>query len=123
MKTEKYTYQPETLDASESLFSKAPHSVSALEHKRGLVKHEPLIVILDSCVRYAKAHRIRFESPLFEDYVLGPAFEQVLEGVQALLDGDGALSNELESPLDSKANAVCSGILQECRNLAGFPEI
>jgi hypothetical protein len=117
-----YKYQSETLAASESLFSKAPHSVSTLEHRRGIVNHEPCIVILDSCIRYAKAHRVRYESPVAEDYVLGPAFEQVLEGVRTLLDGNGALSNELDSTNDSKSNGVCSSLLQECLKLGGFEE-
>ena len=117
-----YKYQPETVAASESSYSKNPHSVCALEHKRGIVKHEPLIVILDSCIRYAKAHQTRYESPVAEDYVLGPAFEQVLEGVRHLLDGNGALSNELGSTNDSKDNGICSGLLQTCLKLGGFEE-
>lgn len=37
---------------------------------------------------YAKAHQDRFESPIGEDYVLGPAWEQIGLGIRELLNGE-----------------------------------
>jgi hypothetical protein len=50
--------------------------------------HEGAIVnMLRGWENYAKAHAKRFESPIGEDYVLGPAWQQVGEGIRALLNG------------------------------------
>jgi hypothetical protein len=37
---------------------------------------------------YAAAHNARFESAIGEDYVLGPAWEQIGLGIRALLNGE-----------------------------------
>jgi hypothetical protein len=118
-----YKYQPETIELSAKLYKLGPKTVASFEQQTGIVNHEPLIVILDSCLRYAKAHQIRYGEPLAEDYVLGPAFEQTLEGIRSLLNGLGALSNEKESNTDSKDNGVCSDLVQECLKVGGFPEL
>jgi len=115
-----YQYQPETIELSAKLYKLGSKSVASFEQQAGIKNHEPLIVILDSCLRYAKAHRVRFEDPVSEDYVLGPAFKQVLEGVEQLLNGLGAVSAESGLNVDSKDNGVCSDILKKCHELGGF---
>jgi hypothetical protein len=115
-----YQYQTETLQASEKLYQVGPKSIASHEQKLGLKEHEPLIVILDSCIRYAKAYQSRYEIPVASDYILGPALQQILHGVQTLLDGCGAVSLESNQYQDSKDNGVCSTLVQTCLALAGY---
>lgn len=37
---------------------------------------------------YANSHKLRFDSKLADDYVLGPAWLAMLQGVRTLLDGE-----------------------------------
>ncbi len=76
----------------------------------GTANNEPLLEILNACMRYAKAYAKRFESPLGEDYVLGVAFLRMLQGCRSLLDGDGAVAMEKGVTTDSKDNGTMEQI-------------
>jgi hypothetical protein len=83
---------------------------------------EPLIVMMDALIRYAKAHEKRFESKLAEDYVLGPLWLNAAKGVRGLLNGDGALAHEEGWNTDSKDNGAVEGMFWDAMALAGFKE-
>jgi hypothetical protein len=112
-----YHYQPETLALTSKLVTTAPQSIEAHEHRTGIVNHEPLIVILDSLLRFAKAVEQRGQ-PIGNDQVLGTAYLRALEAVEELLDGPGAVCLEGNQYQDSKSNGVCSSIAQACRQHA-----
>ena len=118
MHTTRYHYQPETLTLSDRL---PPKCVEAHEHFTGLTHHEPLIVILDSLLRLAKAVKQR-GSAIGEDRVLGPAYQRALEAVEDLLNGPGAVSLEGNQFQDSKSNGVCSSVASACRQHASLAD-
>jgi hypothetical protein len=119
-----YTYQPETVSA----FAKVPErTVSQQCHSLGMNGTEPLIVILDSLIRYAKAHEQNMESKLSEDYYLGPCFLSVLKNTRDLLNGNGAVANEISAKTgkpcrDSKDNGACESMFWDAVSIAGFTE-
>lgn len=118
-----YSYQPETAKA----YDRIPYGTIAHQsHSIGMNGTEPLIVILDSLIRYAKAHEARFESKLSQDYFLGPLFLQALTATRELLNGNGAAANEFEAKgagcRDSKDNGACEQMFWSALGLAGFKE-
>ena len=48
----------------------------------------PIIVTVDAWCEYASAHARRFESPIGEDYVLGPAWARWGFAIRELLNGE-----------------------------------
>jgi hypothetical protein len=119
-----YGYQPETVKA----FDKVPYGTIAHQtHCIGMNGTEPIIVILDSLIRYAKAHEASFGSKLSEDYFLGPLFLQALTATRDLLNGNGAVANEISAKTgkpcrDSKDNGACEQMFWDALGLAGFKE-
>lgn len=119
MKNIKYQFQPE----SEAQFSKvSARTVAAQSNALGVENAEPLIVIMDSLIRYAKAYEVRFGGRLSEDYVLGPLWVQTAKGVRGLLNGDGAVANEQGVTTDSKDNGCIEGMFWAAVKAAGFKE-
>ncbi len=102
-------YQPETREAFRQ--RTAPGTVSHAAHSKGLRNDEPLIVMLDALIAYAKRHEARFESKLAEDYFLGPRWKDAAEGVRALLNGDGDFDG-----------GTCEAMFWEALRIAGFTE-
>ena len=122
MKTNKaqhitYTLQPETAATVRSGMD-----IVACAHRQGVTYGEPLIMMLDSLLNYAKAYRIRFDSPLAEDYVLGESFLASLKGVRGLLDGDGAVAMVRGLTTDSKDNGACESLFWLALEAAGYTE-
>ena len=60
--------------------------VDALKVPRGFER--PIIEMIEAWARYADTHRVRYESPTGNDYVLGPSWAAVGAGIRALLNGD-----------------------------------
>ena len=119
----KYAFQPETTKA----YARIPSGTIALQaHSTGVLEAEPIIVILDSLIRYAKAHEARFEGKLSEDYFLGPLFLKALTATRELLNGNGAVANEYESRgfacRDSKDNGACESMFWKAMEIGGFKE-
>jgi hypothetical protein len=114
--------QPETKDALSKLTHTARGSVAAASMEYGRIRKEPLFYALDGMLRYAKAYRVRFEGPLAEDYVLGPEWLAVVQGLRGLLNGDGAVAMETGRSSDSKDNGVCEEIFWHAMKAAGFTE-
>lgn len=115
----KYTYQPETIAKVATL---TPGTIAYQSHLLGMHSAEPLIVALDSMIRYAKAHKARFESPLADDYVLGPQWLDALKGLRGLLNGNGAVAHELGRTSDSKDNGACEAMFWAALEAAGYTE-
>ena len=88
--------------------------------ERGIGDGEPLLYAMNGMLRYAKAYRLRFDSPLSEDYVLGPAWFQVVSGLRRLLNGDGAVAMERGISTDSKDNRVIEAIYWHACKAAGI---
>jgi len=61
----------------------------------------PIALLWRGIVEYARRHERRFESPIGEDYVLGPHWLDMCRAFRGLLDGEtgrldcGTLSTEL----------------------------
>jgi hypothetical protein len=119
-----YTYQSETVEA----YAKVPElTVSHQCHSVGMNGTEPIIIILDSLIRYAKAHEDSFGSKLSEDYYLGPCFLSALTSTRELLNGNGAVANEISARagkpcVDSKDNGACEAIFWDAMSISGFTE-
>lgn len=111
--------QPETLELLKTL---KPGTVAHESMIIGRERGEPIFHALDGMLRYAKAHKTRYESELSEDPVLGGFFLEVVKGLRGLLDGDGAVALEMNRSTDSKDNGVCEGIFWCALTQAGFTE-
>jgi hypothetical protein len=115
----RYGLQPETV----AHLHKIPHGTIAHQGAQlGIANGEPLLVIMDGLIRYAKAHECRFESKLAEDYVLGPAWLDAAKAIRCLLNGDGAVAHEMEKSTDSKDNSSLEGMFWDAMAVAGFSE-
>lgn len=97
-------------------------TISEQSHKLGMEHGEPLLVMMDSLIKYAEAYRERFETPLAEDYFLGPQWLRAAAAVRALLNGDGVVAWKKDRSTDSKDNGAIEGMFWDAMNLAGFKE-
>lgn len=75
-----------------------------------------------SAARYAQAYRDRFEQPLADDGILGPAWLKSICGARELLNGDGAVAMAIDRTTDSKDNGCCESMFWHAMELAGFEE-
>ena len=97
-------------------------TVSEQSMQRGEMLMEPLLIGMDGLLRYAKAYKARFESPLCDDGVLGPAWLKAAKGLRYLLNGDGAVAMERGYSTDSKDNGVIEAIFWHALAAAGYQE-
>jgi len=122
MKTE-ITYQTETIAAFNKL---TPNTVAYHEHLTGLRAGEPIIVMIDGLIRYAKAHKAVYGSPLASDYVLGENWLETLKAARSLCDGVGAVAMERNAApavkrlTDSKCNGSIEQMFESALTIAGF---
>jgi hypothetical protein len=108
--------QSETVSA----LAKIPQgTVAARSARLGVYEGEPLLVMADALLSYAKAYRARFESPIGEDGVLGKPYCEALAGVRALLNGDGAVAMRRGITTDSKDNGSIESIYWAACEAAG----
>ncbi len=91
-------------------------------HFRGMASAEPLIVLMDALLKYARAYQERFDSKLASDYVLGDHWLASVKGVRALLNGDGAVAMQFGITTDSKDNGAVEAIFWRALEAAGFEE-
>lgn len=118
----KYTFDPVTVVAAKRLTVTSPGTVSEQSHLIGMREGEPLIVMLDALIKYAKAHKGAFFSPLAEDYVLGPDWLAAAKGVRGLFNGNGAIAHTLNRSTDSKDNGTVEAMFWQAMEIAGFTE-
>jgi hypothetical protein len=97
-------------------------TISARSHKLGVDNGEPLILAFEAMLRYARAHQKRYDSPLSNDFVLGPLYLDIIRGLRGLLGGDGAVAMERGITTDSKDNGVLEEMFWHCMDSAGFKE-
>ena len=67
----------------------APGTVAQAEMASGIRHNEPVIAAMDAFYRYAVKHYSRYETPLAEDYFLGPEWLAGIKAVRAMLNGEG----------------------------------
>ena len=98
-------------------------SMAYAAHTKGLKENEPIIIAMDSMIRYAKAYTKANDVPLSFDWVLGPNWLEIVKGIRGLCDGNGAVAMESEKPSrDSKDNGCIEGMFWDALNIAGFEE-
>ena len=112
-----YTYQRESDLAAEVLRN---GTVAHHSHFLGVNDKEPLLIMMDFLLRYAKAYRFRYESSLADDWFLGPNWLEAAKGIRCLLNGDGAVAMELDISTDSKDNGVIEAIFWKAMEVAGY---
>ena len=81
-----YDFQIESANEYKKL---TPGTVAHRQHFRGMQNREPVIVMMDSLLHYAKRHNERYGSPLSDDSVLGPYWLDAAKGIRGLLNGEG----------------------------------
>lgn len=95
-------------------------TVCAQSSRLGVYEGEPLLVIADALLSYAKAYRGRFEGPISEDGVGAEAFADMLRGVKTFLDFDGGVAMRRGITTDSKDNGAMFDIIEATCNAAGI---
>lgn len=114
-----YEYSPEVSQHSRVI---KPGTIAYRSHQLGVQLAEPLLVCMDSLLKYAKAYQVRFEQPLANDGVLGDPWLDAAKGIRALLNGDGAIALERGITTDSKDNGVIEGLFWDALAAAGYTE-
>ena len=114
-----YRYTAETIAEANKL---TPDTIAEHAHKRGMTTGEPLIVAMDALLKYAESYRVRFESALAEDGVLGQEWLDAAKGVRGLLNGDGAHALLFQHGNDSKDNGCVEAVFWAALRAAGFEE-
>lgn len=115
----RYTFQTEVTAEANKI---SEGTVAYNEAKIALTSFEPLLVAMDSMLRYAKAHKKQYGSPLVDDGVLGPEFIQACQGIRGLLNGQGGIALERGMSGDSKDNGMIEGIFWHAVKAGGFKE-
>jgi hypothetical protein len=95
-------------------------TVCAQSARLGVYEGEPLLVIADALLSYAKAYRARFEQPINEDGVGAEAFVDMLRGVKTFLDFDGGVAMRRGITTDSKDNGAMFDIIEATCKAAGI---
>jgi hypothetical protein len=116
------TFQPETIAALEHLRAIAPGTIALRDAEAGFLMGEPLLIIADQCIRYAKAYRAEFERNLGDDYVASPEFSSILSGFRGLLNFDGAAKWEARprNLTDTKDNGMIENLYWTACEIAGI---
>lgn len=114
-----YRYTAETIAHANKL---TPGTVSENAHKYGMEQGEPLIIAMDSMLKYAQTYRRRFENPLSEDYALGKPWLEVITGLRALLNGDGQVAMAKDITADTKDNGCVEALFWDAMAAADFKE-
>lgn len=110
--------QRETVEALNKIPSGCVNQRSA---RLGLFEGEPLLVIADALLSYAKAYKVRFDGDsIGNDVYAAEPFGQLLSGCKALLDMDGGVALRRGITTDSKDNASICDILEAASKSAGL---
>lgn len=87
--------------------------IQAMEDPRGA--EIPIVNMLRELRRYRNQHLERYDVPIDRDFVLGPAYAAIVQGVRELLNGEtgridcGSLDRELVSLLGDLADETEAG--------------
>lgn len=120
-----YSYTTETLDAFTKLENTCPGTVALRYADFGMRNHEPILVMIDSAIRYAKAYRARFDQPIGDDYMARDEFASILKGIRAFLNFDGGVAMEAAANSghfahDSKDNGMIESLYWTACEIAGL---
>jgi hypothetical protein len=121
-----HSAQPETIAAMEKLLATCPGSVAARDARVGWEAAEPLLVMMDSAIRLAKAYRARFDAPVGDDYMARPEISGILSGIRGMLNFDGGHKMELDARdldarlTDSKDNGTIEALFWKACEIAGI---
>lgn len=114
-----YRYTSETIAHANKL---TVGTVSEQAHKYGMEHGEPLLIMLDSLLKYAQTYQRRFEGPLAQDYVLGKLWLQSAVGIRGLLNGDGQVAMAKDITNDTKDNGCLEALFWDAMRAGGFTE-
>lgn len=114
-----YKYQHETTLIHNSI---PENSVARQSNHLGMMQCEPIIVILDGLLRYARAYEKRYEAPISNELPLCENFIDALKGVRAMLSWYGAIALERNINTDSKDNGACEQLFWYAVKAAGLKE-
>lgn len=95
-------------------------TVCAQSARLGVYEGEPLLVIADALLSYAKAYKARFGDPINNDYVGAEAFADMVRGVKTFLDYDGGVAMRRGITTDSKDNGAMFDIIEATCKAAGI---
>ena len=109
--------QPETMTALDGV---PAGTVNARSARLGLYEGEPLLVIADALLSYAKAYKARFDGPVFKDGVSGDAFLEMTRGLKVFLDFDGGVALRRGITTDSKDNLSILHVIEAICKEAGI---
>ncbi len=84
--TAKYFFSAEMIVATDKVDEK---TIASHEQRKGMKDFDPVVMMFDSLIFYAKAHNARYGSKLALDYILGPIWLGTIKNARGLLDGEG----------------------------------
>lgn len=124
----RWTWTDETAAAFEHLATTSPRAVAARDALISIQNAEPVLVMLDAAIKWAKAYRARFERPVSEDSMAAQEIGAILAGARALHNFDGAKKMErdarnLDAPsdwTDSKENGMLESLYWTACEIAGI---
>ena len=93
---------------------------STMEHRLGVEKLEPMYVIADNLIRWAKAHAKQNGALLGTDYYSKEGFVSIAYGVLHMASSQGVVALEKGLTRDSKDNSVLSHLINKACELAGI---
>ena len=112
-------YQPETLAALDALSAMCPGTVAERDAVAGFRLGEPLLIMVDQAIRWAKAYRAEFDRDA--DYVAAPEIGGILSGIRGLLNFDGAAKWEGDNMRhDTKDNGLIETLYWKACRIAGI---
>src|ERR1019366_6847972 len=97
-------------------------TVAQQSQRRGMQEGEPLIVIFDALLRYARAYEKRYGEKLNTDGFLGKPWLKTAKNVRVLLNGIGVVAMENDIATDSFDGGTCEAIFWKAMEVAGFKE-
>lgn len=112
-----WNYTPETVAATNKI---NPDVIEGASQRMGVNEGEPIIIMLDALLKYAKAYKALFEADLADDRALWDHWFDAIKGVRRLLNGDGAIAMQKGITTDSKSNGACEDVFWKALEAAGY---
>jgi len=113
----RYHLQPETVQAHEPIPS---GTVMDQRATMGASLGEPLLVIFDALLSYAKSYESAMGQKLAEDPCAKPEFASLLSGAHGMLNFNGGVANARNLTSDSKDNTALDTLYRVACEAAGF---
>jgi hypothetical protein len=126
MKLPQINYQTETMEALEMLREICPGTVALQAMEAGFRNGDPILLILDQCIRTVKAYKREFGQSIGDNYVARPEISSILSGARAMLNFDSPVKWEAQansttrSPHDFKDNGLLESLYWTACEIAGI---